>query len=106
MVSKNYPNYAVGIKSGNQAWIVDNAYARFRMVSPGLTGEAGTVSFESKDKPGYFLRHQNFLMFLHPRDNSDLFKKDATFVEEHDKFFTVSLAPLHLVYFLRFNFHT
>ncbi len=37
------------------------------------------VSFESVDYPGYFLRHQNFQIYLQQRDGTALFASDATF---------------------------
>lgn len=55
--------------------------ATFKIV-PGLTGEPNTVSIESVDKPGYFLRHEQFQVFSHPMPGPggiEGFKKDATF---------------------------
>jgi len=37
------------------------------------------VSFESVNKPGSYLRHQNFQFHLQPNDGSTLFSMDATF---------------------------
>jgi hypothetical protein len=37
------------------------------------------VSFESIDRPGSYLRHQNFQLRLQPSDGSPLFSQDATF---------------------------
>jgi non-reducing end alpha-L-arabinofuranosidase len=37
------------------------------------------VSFESVNKPGYYLRHQNFVLHLQPYDGSTLNSQDATF---------------------------
>jgi hypothetical protein len=37
------------------------------------------VSFESVNKPGSYLRHQNFQFHLQPNDGSALFSTDATF---------------------------
>ncbi|NUR03566.1 MAG: hypothetical protein HOY79_45775 [Streptomyces sp.] len=37
------------------------------------------VSFESVNKPGSYLRHQNFQFHLQPDDGSTLFSQDATF---------------------------
>jgi hypothetical protein len=37
------------------------------------------VSFESVNKPGSYLRHQNFLFHLQPNDGSTLFSMDSTF---------------------------
>jgi hypothetical protein len=39
------------------------------------------VSFESVQYPGYFLRHQNYQIKLHPfADNDNLYASDATFI--------------------------
>lgn len=37
------------------------------------------MSFESRDFPGDFLRHQNFLINRQPMDGSAVFRADATF---------------------------
>jgi hypothetical protein len=37
------------------------------------------VSFESVNKPGSYLRRQNFQLHLQPNDGSTLFTMDATF---------------------------
>jgi hypothetical protein len=47
-----------------------------------LNGGPG-VSFESLNFPGRFLRHRNFQLVLDPRDGTELFKADASFVK-HD----------------------
>jgi hypothetical protein len=39
------------------------------------------VSFESVNKPGSYLRHQNFQFHLQPNDGSSLFSQDATFCQ-------------------------
>jgi hypothetical protein len=39
----------------------------------------GCVSFESVNRPGEFLRHQNFVLHLQPNDGSALFAQDSTF---------------------------
>jgi hypothetical protein len=46
--------------------------------APGLANPA-CVSFESVNKPGSYLRHQNFQFHLQPNDGSTLFSTDATF---------------------------
>ncbi|WP_426441870.1 alpha-L-arabinofuranosidase B [Bradyrhizobium genosp. P] len=43
------------------------------------------VSFESKDNPGDFLRHQNFALHLQPFDGSALNRSDATFCPQPGK---------------------
>ncbi|MEJ2855510.1 MULTISPECIES: glycoside hydrolase family 43 protein [unclassified Saccharothrix] len=51
--------------------------AQFRL-RPGLTG-TGTVSFESVNMPGYFLRHYNYDFQLAYNDGTAQFAADATF---------------------------
>jgi hypothetical protein len=46
--------------------------------APGLANPA-CISFESVNKPGSYLRHQNFQFHLQPDDGSTLFSTDATF---------------------------
>jgi hypothetical protein len=41
----------------------------------------GCVSFESINRPGSYLRHQNFQFHLQPDDGSSLFSQDATFCQ-------------------------
>ena len=48
------------------------------IVRRGLANNA-CISFESRDFPGDFLRHQNFQLFRQPNDGSALFLADATF---------------------------
>ena len=57
----------------------DDVWTTFKMVQPGLTGAAGTISFEEEARPGYYLRHQNFVMESQADDASELFRNDATF---------------------------
>ncbi|WP_020138518.1 glycoside hydrolase family 43 protein [Streptomyces sp. 351MFTsu5.1] len=51
--------------------------AKFRL-RPGLAG-TGTVSFESVNNPGYFLRHANYDFQLVRNDGTAQFAADATF---------------------------
>ncbi|WP_055711568.1 glycoside hydrolase family 43 protein [Streptomyces torulosus] len=53
--------------------------SRFRL-RPGLTG-SGTVSFESVNFPGYFLRHSNYDFQLVYNDGTAQFAADATFTK-------------------------
>ncbi|GIF14535.1 AbfB domain-containing protein [Actinoplanes teichomyceticus] len=64
---------AVGPSPGG----IDRADSSFT-VRAGL-GNSGCVSFESVNFPGYFLRHENFIIKLHRPDGSQLFRQDATF---------------------------
>jgi Alpha-L-arabinofuranosidase B (ABFB) domain len=48
---------------------------------PGLSGTPGSISFESRNYPGHFLRHQGYRIKLHRfYDGDDLFRQDASFV--------------------------
>ncbi|WP_436529319.1 AbfB domain-containing protein [Actinoplanes sp. HUAS TT8] len=64
---------AIGASS-NAADRADSVFT----VRTGL-GNSGCVSFESVNYPGYFLRHQNFVIKLNRQDPSDLYAQDATF---------------------------
>jgi hypothetical protein len=79
-------------------------------VRPGL-GNAACQSFESRDWPGYYLRHQFLRVRMDARDGSALFDQDATFCPRAPLTGrlggqSVSLEALNLPgYFLRhFNF--
>ncbi|MEV0570715.1 alpha-L-arabinofuranosidase B [Dactylosporangium sp. NPDC050588] len=55
----------------------DKANASFT-VRAGLAN-ASCVSFESRNTPGSYLRHQNYQLYLHANDGTALFAADATF---------------------------
>jgi GH43 family beta-xylosidase len=57
--------------------VTNLADSQFRIV-PGLAG-SGTVSLESTNFPGYFLRHRNFEVWVEQGDGSQLFRGDASF---------------------------
>jgi Alpha-L-arabinofuranosidase B, catalytic/Alpha-L-arabinofuranosidase B (ABFB) domain/Concanavalin A-like lectin/glucanases superfamily/Lamin Tail Domain/NPCBM-associated, NEW3 domain of alpha-galactosidase len=50
------------------------------VATAGLANPSCT-SFESVNKPGYYLRHQNFQLHLQPNDGSSLFSMDGTFCQ-------------------------
>ncbi|WP_033262610.1 alpha-L-arabinofuranosidase B [Amycolatopsis vancoresmycina] len=58
-------------EKGNASWTVRT----------GL-GSSSCVSFESKNVPGQYLRHQNYELYLQANDGSSLFAQDATFCPE------------------------
>ncbi|CAK8691440.1 unnamed protein product [Clavelina lepadiformis] len=88
LLSYNYPKYFIGLKHSNEAWILLDNGERFVIISPGLTGSPGTVSFKSVDQPNHYLRHQNYLIHLHPYHNSDLYRNDASFYPRQDLFYS------------------
>jgi len=51
----------------------------------GLTGQAGTFSFESTENEGHFLRHCGYLLRQHCFEDSKLFKCDASFINRKGK---------------------
>ncbi|MBY8850567.1 AbfB domain-containing protein, partial [Saccharothrix sp. MB29] len=53
------------------------ADSQFRIVA-GLAG-SGTVSLESANFPGYYLRHRDFQVYVERNDGSALFRGDASF---------------------------
>lgn len=57
--------------------VTNLADSQFRIVT-GLAG-AGTVSLESANFPGYYLRHRNQEVWLDRNDGSTLFRNDASF---------------------------
>ncbi len=56
---------------------LDRADSTF-VVRNGLAGTG--LSFESVNYPRHYLRHQGFRLKLAPLENSDLYRKDATFI--------------------------
>ena len=63
--------------------------SKFRLVRPGLTKAPKTVSIMSVEKPGWYLRHYSYRLYLEPianPRNKHIFDKDATFIEHVDFF--------------------
>lgn len=56
---------------------LDQKDSAFRIVK-GLAGR-GSISFESMNFPGHYLRHQSFRIKLHRFEDSTLFREDASF---------------------------
>jgi hypothetical protein len=50
------------------------------IVSRGLSGTDDSVSFESVNYRGHYLRHQNYEIKLQRNDHSELFRRDASFI--------------------------
>jgi len=59
--------------------VTNLADSQFRIV-PGLAG-SGTVSLESTNFPGYYLRHRNSEVWVDKSDGSTLFRNDASFYQ-------------------------
>ena len=64
-------------------------------ISPGLTGENGTVSFQSVDDPTLYLANDNYTLGLRSVDDFDdpeSFAKESTFIEKMNEFLNDSVA--------------
>jgi GH43 family beta-xylosidase len=79
-----------------EANVTNLADSQFRIVT-GLAG-GGTVSLESTNFPGYFLRHKNYEMWVERNDGSTVFRSDASFYRR------VGLADAAAVSFESYNF--
>ena len=89
--SYNFPNHKIGIEKTDQGYFTQKHPELFQFkVVPGLSGAPGSISFESIARPGHFLRHKNYFMWLHKYQNTDLYKKDASFYPRYNKYFPVS----------------
>ena len=60
---------------------------QWKLVSPGLCGQPGTVSIQSVANPNNYLRHQNFLIYEDPFTSTTLYKNDACFYQRSQRFF-------------------
>lgn len=83
--SKNLPSFKWGLKGGKipKCILVQSSDEKFMLIVPGLTGASGSVSFMSASKPGYYLRHYSYKLYLEPLEdgrNPQIFKEDATFM--------------------------
>jgi GH43 family beta-xylosidase len=78
-----------------EANVAPLADSQFRVV-PGLAG-SGTVSLESTNFPGYYLRHRNYEMWVDRNDGGTQFRDDASFSQR------AGLASSSAVSFESFN---
>lgn len=60
--------------------------AKFKTVKPLTTAKGANEnnfrSFESVKFPGHYLRHQGYVLFVHPSNQTELFKQDASWLIE------------------------
>ena len=62
-----------------EANVTNLADSQFRLV-PGLAG-GNTVSLESTNFPGYYLRHSNWEVWVEKNDGSSTYRADASFAQ-------------------------
>ena len=84
--SQNFPDRFLGASENEGRLVQDGPLTQWKLV-PGLCSERDTISFESLDKPGHYLRHKNFLLYLETNDGTQLFRKDACFHQRDNHFF-------------------
>jgi GH43 family beta-xylosidase len=80
--SHNLPNYVIrhwDYRATLETNVTKLEDSQFRIV-PGLAGN-GSISIESTNFPGYYLRHSNFEVYLAQNDGSTLFAEDASFYQ-------------------------
>ena len=58
ITSKNRPGYFWAIDEGTEGYLIRDAEL-FRVISPGLSGLQGSISFESVLRPGYYVVNKN-----------------------------------------------
>lgn len=76
-------NFGLGKVTPVNGWFhsedLDRSDATWVLHFPGLDGTPNSVSLESLNYPGQFLRHRFWRIRLDANDGSELFRKDATF---------------------------
>lgn len=93
--SYSHPDYYIGIRNGYEAYIVKLSQPKdFHVVSPGLCGLPGTISFQSVSIPSNYLRQRFFVINEDPFCNSTLYKRDACFYQRRDEWFLGHLRVL------------
>ena len=85
----NYPDYYIGTENNFNVIELSRTGFPLNFVSPGLTGEEGTVSFQSPSEPNKYLRHYASVLYFENRNgrNAHIFPEDATFRIREDRFF-------------------
>ena len=87
ITSKNYPTYLFGALD-DKLYITTDNIVEFRIEIPGLSGHPNSASFKSVVDGKYATNHDGFLD-LKASEDSMIFRKEATFEIQRDKFFKV-----------------
>jgi hypothetical protein len=67
---------AMGISTLAKFSMLSNTPTLFKVRRPGLNNAVNTVSFQSLQKPGFFLRHKDYKFHMEKDDGTDLFRKE------------------------------
>ncbi|XP_013387833.1 uncharacterized protein LOC106156933 [Lingula anatina] len=87
--SENFPDRTWGLDQNGDAFINQGFSGNIFYVVPGLTGQPGTVSFNSVEYPCSYLRHFNFALRLESSQNPanpEIYNEDATFYPRPNQF--------------------
>jgi len=68
----------VNTDDGSDLFLKDSSF----YIRPALDGGQGE-SYESVNYPGYFIRHQNYIVKISRKEHTHLFKKDASWITEY-----------------------
>jgi hypothetical protein len=66
---------AMGISTLAKFSMLSNTPTLFKVRRPGLNNDVNTVSLESIQKPGLFLRYKNYKFHMEKDDGTELFRK-------------------------------
>lgn len=89
MKPKNKENYRIGvIPDSDDLYIVPNHFVRFAEITPGLSGDTDTVSFQSK-YDGKYMKNENGVLVLRSLEEGLSYSLAATFKIYPNKFFDV-----------------
>ncbi|CAH1786990.1 unnamed protein product, partial [Owenia fusiformis] len=87
---KSHPNQRLGIDYQQRVFFSSTNFHPFYLVTPGLTSENNTVSLESGEYGGSYIRHYNYRLNIEHYDesrNPHIFVNDATFTLRTDQWF-------------------
>ena len=79
ITSKNRPGYFWAVDEGIEGYLMRESEL-FRVVSPGLNGKAGSISFESVLRPGYYIVNKNGLIDVDSLPNTGFSEESFRFV--------------------------
>jgi hypothetical protein len=66
---------AMGISTLAKFSMLSNTPTLFKVRRPGLNNDVNTVSLESIQKPGLYLRYKNYKFHMEKNDETELFRK-------------------------------
>jgi len=90
VVSKNRPGHYWAIDEGIEGYLMREGEL-FRIVTPSLLGTAGSISFESTSRPGYYVCNRGGDIFIESQSNygadENTFNRESSWFARKDIFF-------------------